>query len=380
MGSVKTTHLVLHTACILALITILVGCKSITPEEAFYQYKYPLALKGFKDRDSKNTGQGDYALNKMNVGVAAMMAGDYYDAQNAFHNAALIMDNTETGKSQGIASLFFAEGVKVFKGEPYERAMTHCYLGLSCLSYSDYNDAEIAFKRALLSDKSSKKEQYQDDFGLAHYLIGSIFYRTGAIDNAQIACSRLAACTSGLNIDEPADTSLTLFIELGYSPIKTRDPVLKSLDVITPRRYPERYVEVYIDGQYVGQSKRLVDITHQANTVGRTGKDLVQSVKGVVAEAGAILLPGGSILRSVISQPDLRTCSLLPGEIHVLSCDAGEGLHTVTLKFFDKKHRELKEYEQTHYYIPVNPENENIYLFRSGPYKHNVYCKKEKTT
>ena len=379
MGPLKTMYHALLTVYIVVMFSLLVGCSSTTPEEAFAQYDYPLALKGFQDRDTKNKSKCNFVLNKMNVAVTAMLAGDYYDAQHALHDAIVIMDNPETGKSQGIASLFMAEGVKIFKGEPYERAMSHCYLGLSCLADCDYPQAEVAFKRALLADKLSKEEIYQDDFGLAHYLLGTTFYRTNAHDNARIACQRLTACTSGISIDAPTETSITLMIELGYSPIKTQDSVLKSLDIITPRRYPECYVHVLIDGTFVGQAVQVVDITHQAQTVGRTAKDIVQGVKGVVAEAGALLLPGGAMLRSVISQPDLRTCYLLPGEVHAFKCPAREGLHTITLKFFDKKYRELKEYEQTHYYIPVNEGQENFYLFRSGPYKHNVYTKQEKT-
>jgi len=76
------------------------------------------------------------------------------------------------------------------------------------------------------------------------------------------------------------------------------------------------------------------------------------------------------------SKSDSRSWIFLPRNIFIFSAALEPGLHTVTLKCYDKKSRELPRYEQTWYYIPVDEEKkDNLLVLRTGLDKCNQYKK-----
>lgn len=166
-------------------------------------------------------GERNATLNFQRIGMAALSLGDIDTAEKAFEAAVtridlIYADNPEAQKAK---SLWTAEKIKDFKGEPYERAMAHFYRGLVYAARGDFQNARALFKQADYQDTVAEAEQYAGDFGLMPYMAGWASYCDG---NAGMANDFLQQAVKGdsnfstVRVDQPV---LVLF-ESGRSPYK----------------------------------------------------------------------------------------------------------------------------------------------------------------
>lgn len=166
-------------------------------------------------------GERNATLNFQRIGMAALAAGDIELAEKAFDAAVtridlIYADNPEAQKAK---SLWTAEKVKDYKGEPYERAMAHFYRGLVYAAKGDFQNARALFKQADYQDTVAEAEQYAGDFGLMPYMAGWASYCDG---NTGMAKDFLQQAIKGdsnygtVQVDQPV---LVLF-ESGRSPFK----------------------------------------------------------------------------------------------------------------------------------------------------------------
>jgi tetratricopeptide (TPR) repeat protein len=101
------------------------------------------------------------------------------------------------------------EGLKVFKGEPFERAMLCTYLGMLSYMEGDYNNARIFCANADMEDATTEEDMkdYRQDFQIAHYWLGRAYMKLGESDNARIAFRKASARVPRKNEDrELAET------------------------------------------------------------------------------------------------------------------------------------------------------------------------------
>lgn len=376
-------------AAALGISALVFGCApKHYPLNAFQEYDYETAVKGYratvtktKEKDEKNI-----VLADVHYAAASFVGGDYRDALAGLTTASRIMEDVEYGSGRGAASMVLRHDLRVYKGEPYERAMAYTYLGLIYYRAGDFQNARSAFNLALLADRGSKgdNEAYRDDFTVAHYMIGKTYLKLGEADNAEISFTKVKKYMPDNKFADPAtikDTNFTLLVEMGCGPVKVPDPFVGSVDTIHTCEYPERSAEIYLDGQSLGRSAKVVDVNYQAKTSGSSGRDVAQAAKGVaIAVVKQIPIIGllGSVAEAAgVNKADLRSWRLMPGEIHVLEAKVPEGLHTLQIKFFDQAGKELERYQQVHHFLKigdsVSPEirTEPIFILRSGSDRHN---------
>jgi hypothetical protein len=376
---------------LLAAVLLLVGCARHQryPINAFYQYDYETAVKGYRETvvEVNKNDEKNIVLADVHLASASFVAGNYHDSLESLGRASKVMDDVEHGTGRGQAAMVLAQDLRVYKGEPYERAMAYTYMGLIYFRRGDWENARSAFNLALLADRTSKgdNEEYRDDFALAHYLIGRTYLKLGEADNAAISFNKVKKYMPDNRFADAAsvaDTNVTFVVELGCGPGKIPDPFVGSVDTIRPCLYPERSAEILVDGQSIGRTGKLVDMNYQAKTSGSSGRDVAQAVKGA-AVAVMKQLPFVGILGSVaemagVNKADLRHWRHMPGEVHVLEAKIPEGMHTVQINFYDEKGTELERFRQVHYYFrvgePVAPElkGEPLYVIRSGMDRHNA--------
>ena len=130
----------------------------------------------------------DYVMWSMDYVSLCLMSGNYDQARRELHRCYKdITTRQDTDKEK--AAALSNESMKIFKGEPFERAMVCTYLGLMHYLSGDYNNARIFFARANLEDATTadNMKNFRDDFPLAHYWLGRAFMRLGQNDNARIA-------------------------------------------------------------------------------------------------------------------------------------------------------------------------------------------------
>jgi tetratricopeptide (TPR) repeat protein len=106
------------------------------------------------------------------VGIDALQIGHLEIAKKCFDNAlnyieAVFADNEKAKKAR---SLWYEEGMKDFKGEPYERVMAYYYRGLLYLIDKDYENARACFKAGIIQDAFAEENQNRCDFALLLFL------------------------------------------------------------------------------------------------------------------------------------------------------------------------------------------------------------------
>lgn len=117
-------------------------------------------------------GERNAVLNFNELGIAALEAQHFSVAELAFNESIQRIEKiyANDANAKKAKSVFAAERVKDFKGEPYERAMAYYYRGLLYARAGDYQNARASFLSADYQDTVAEKEEYQGDFGLMNYL------------------------------------------------------------------------------------------------------------------------------------------------------------------------------------------------------------------
>lgn len=368
----------------LFLIVASLGCSTRLPSagvKAFHTCNYREAIDIFKEKSAK--GDKNMVLYDLALISSAMRGRDYDTAEKASFRALGTMWS-DAGKGKGQASLISAESIKIFKGDPFEKAMAAIYAGIIYYNRGEYDNARASFTKATLAIKQ-KKVSHRNDFALAYALLAKTYLKLGDKDNARIALkqARKRYGHPAFNMERLEKENALFFIEIGFAPRKIRTGPGKSLASYVRSKYPERYVSISVDGRSVGRAAEAADLTYQAQTKGRTGKDAVQVTKGVARDAatvatvvaaneavkgnktaGWVALGTGLFALANQSQADIRQWELLPDRLHLLSMNLKPGRRAINLRFYNTNQSPLSGYDQVWYY-DVEQKADQIYLFWS---------------
>lgn len=352
--------------------------------KAYYACNYTEAMTQLSPK-AKEDGK-DYVLYNLSLLSAALGAGDYDTAERASLNAQRVMWDVEAGKGRGKASLVSSEALKLFKGEPFEKAMASVYSGIIYFNREDYDNARAAFSKAIMATKT-KAKGHQNDFALASFLLAKVYLKLGEFDNARVALGRAKKAyprNPHFNMETLKSSNALFVVELGKGPKKIRKGPGKALVKWQRRRYPEQKAALYVDGESITFSQEAADLTFEAQTKGWTGKDAVQTAKGAVRAAstattviaasqaargnktaGWVALGAGLFSLANRSEADVRQWEFLPDRVHVLAANVGRGRHKLQVNFFGSGRRPIKGFNKVWHY---NPESgDKIFLVRGSP-------------
>lgn len=308
-------------------------------------------------------------LNQMEIGARAFWRADYATARPALDDAILRIDSvfSDNANAAKARKLWYDEGSKDFKGEPYERAMVFLYRGLIYLHDADYENARAAFRRGLMQDAFAEEDQNRSDFALLLFLDAWASHLNGDTDlrdETLVQLKKLRPTYGG--IGEKDDT--LVLVETGMAPRKLGDGASHSFFVYR-RGKPilENQVQV-MNGAAPMQAYPMEDIFYQASTRGGreidkilAGKAQFKAVTGGVgsflsdttvalssnnaafsangqygdAVAAVGVLSGVFLIVSSNSKPqaDVRTWSALPDTVHVLTLASGGRPMTLNAHF-----------------------------------------------
>jgi len=166
-------------------------------------------------------GRRNLVLNHMRAGLEAMELGEFDLAEESFDIALLNIESvyTDDENAAKARSLWYEEGRKDFKGEPYERAMAYYYRGLLYLRKGDYENARASFKGGLLQDTMAEQAIYQADFALLIFLEGWSSLMLGDWDMAEESFQEVQKYRPDFVIP-PRGHNVLLIAETGHSPQK----------------------------------------------------------------------------------------------------------------------------------------------------------------
>jgi tetratricopeptide (TPR) repeat protein len=315
----------------------------------------------------------DFVLNNVRLGSAALAHYDLDAAEAAFLRAYEVINSVgvnDGGRTLG--ATLVDEKLKIWKGEPYERAMTNFYLGLIYYMRQDYNNARAAFENALFklrdyTDPKDAKHGYteqESNFVVASVMLGRCWQRLGREDLARANFDRARELRSELSsvadYDRNLDSNLLLVVDFGYGPRKVTDfdgsIVGFAPTPLEAGRIPEP--RVVIDGRTFdtgGADRPPIDTLAMAQDRRWQSIDTIRTVKSVVgtgliaggaatglygmnrrnqdATIAGLAMIGTGLLLKATSQADVRQWEMLPRTTFVIPLRVEPGKHDVTVEF-----------------------------------------------
>ncbi len=358
------------------------------------QHLKPLALKTDEN----------FVLNNVRLGSAALNDYNLDEAEAAFLRAYEVMNSVgvnDGGRSLG--AVLVDEKIKVWKGEPFERAMANFYLGLIYYMRQDYGNARGAFENALFKlrdygEAKGKNDQYQEaesNFGLATLMLAKSYQRLGRGDLAEQNFKRAVELRGYLGpVADPRrneSSNLLLVVDFGRGPQKVTnfDGAIVGLGPKPQEAGPIPQPMVRVDGETVdlqGAGRPPVDLLALAQDRRWQSIDTIRTVKSAVGtgllaaglyegigrrhsnpEASLALLAAGAFLKAT-SQADVRQWEMLPRTVFILPLTVPPGKHDVTVEFV-----QIPGLRQTWRGLVVPDRGEATYYFHmqrynSGPF------------
>ncbi len=351
------------------------GCQE-TPHEArnaigFYETgNFPAAAAAMKPLITKKNE--NFVLDNCRYGSAALAAGDLADAENAFMAAYEVINGVGTndgGRTLGATLVF--EGVKVWKGEPFERAMAHYYLGLIFLIKHDYENARAAFQNSLfkLNDYASKDDtkhyrKSESNFALGYFGLGLCYMKMGrsdlAADNFKLAETNAPYLAGAIRDVQLPEVNTLLFVDWGRGPHRAPKGWYNEESAFGPtpaESGPIPPVEAFVDGvavTHTGEPYNMTDTLAMAQQQRWQDIDTIRKTKAVIgtgamaggaglaayganegntgtALAGLGVMALGAAL-AASSQADLRYWEMLPRSVYVIPATLTPGTHQIVIR------------------------------------------------
>ena len=357
-----------------ALLLLLGGCapneQERTARDAVWDYQnanFPAAV--LKLRPLADQTNGDFVLNNLRLGSATLAAGDLAQAEAAFLRAYEVLNSVGVNKGgRTLGAVVVGENMKIWKGEPFERAMANHYLGLIYYMRGDYANARAAYENALFklrdySDDHGNKQDSREvdsDFALASLMLGKCWLHLGRSDLSKANFDRAASLRPELapvvRLASEPPSNVLLLVDFGYGPQKQQSgdgslsgfrPTPSEVGIIpspsvTVDDRPYNLQDAGrppVDLLALAQQQRWqsIDTIRVIKNVAGYGLMGAGAYQGILREhndplLGAALLGAGMLLRSTASA-DVRYWDTLPRTTFVLPLRLPPGKHTITVDF-----------------------------------------------
>ena len=357
-----------------ALLPLLGGCApnehERTARDAVSDYQNAnFAGAAVKLRPLGDQTDGDFVLNNLRLGSATLAAGDLPQAEAAFLRAYEVLNSVGVNNGgRTLGAVVVGENMKVWKGEPFERAMANHYLGLIYYLRGDYANARAAYENALFKlrdyadDHGNKQDsrEVDSDFALASLMLGKCWLHLGRNDLAQANFDRVTSLRPELapvaRVASEPRNNILLLVDFGYGPQKeySGDGSLAGFGPKPSQIGGIPSPAVAVDGRpydLQGTGWPPVDLLALAQQQRWQSIDTIRTIKNVAGYGlmgagayeglgrrhndpllGAALFGAGLLLRSSASA-DLRYWDTLPRTTFVLPLQLSPGKHTITVEF-----------------------------------------------
>jgi hypothetical protein len=311
-----------------------------TPDSVAYTQSKPPALQAFY-RTLYLDGAHNAVLNLQRLGLAAMEAEAWEEAEWAFDEALARIEAVygKTSLASDARSKWNAEGIKDFKGEPYERVMAYYYRGLLYLREGDYQNARASFTAGEFQDTLSEAEAFQGDFALMNFLAG---WSASCAGDEDLANEAFAISQRTQAHPAPATGNTLLLADVGRGPVKMargRQRKLLAFAEAVDSGGDEQAMAMVAGTTEALPLMQYGDLQFQATTRGgrafdaildgkaalRTGLARTSGAGGMLTQTGmplplqltglAISALSGGVAAQVKSQADTRVWDTLPHHV-----------------------------------------------------------------
>ena len=312
----------------------------------------------------------NYVLNNVRLGSAALVDYNLDQAEAAFLRAYEVINSTGVNDpSRAFGAAVLNEKIKVWKGEPYERAMANFYLGLIYYMRHDYGNARAAFENSLFKlrdygegkEKTDEYRSVESNFALGYLMLAKCWQHLGDDDAAQKNFDRAVELRPYLRYAADPErnrrANMLLVVDFGMGPQKVTnyDGAIVGFAPTPAQVGPVPPPMVVVDGRPVslgGADRPPVDLLALAQDRRWQDIDTIRTIKtsvgtGLIAggtyaglqshhqsdQLVGLALIGAGLLLKGSSVADTRQWEMLPRTTFVLPLEVAPGTHDVTIEF-----------------------------------------------
>jgi tetratricopeptide (TPR) repeat protein len=317
----------------------------------------------------------NYVLNNDRLGSAAIAEYDLPTAESAFLKSYEVINSANVNDGgRAVSAAVISESTKIWKGEPYERAMVNYYLGLVYYIRHDYNNSRAAFENALFKLKDYADPDHPDqyatidsDFSLGYLMLGKCYQHLNQPDKAKQMFDTAAKVRPDLAslaqwLSQPSNMLLVIDWDWGPRKLTNVDHAFVGFGPTPEQAGPIALPFVYVDGTPAQlQSRPYPTIDLLALAQDRRWQD-IDTIRAIKSIAGKALMVGGAFeaahgsgmtghrenntdlavglgliaagaLLDASSQADLRQWEMLPRSVFLVPLNLPPGRHDVSVNF-----------------------------------------------
>lgn len=327
---------------------------------AFYAGDFASAAVAFRPGAERRPFDENSILNSARLGMAELAAGRAQSAVRPLGTAYQLLESGSVNdEGRILAATVLHEGVRVYKGEPFEQAMTYTALAWANALRGDWENVRVCARSAVrrLADyqnalgNKSRPGAPETDFALGYFLEGLANAAMNepdlsALDRAVLLNAALAPHADRVRA---RDFNAVIVIEAGRGPEKeaygddnaqTRWAALDSgpgsarIEMVTPPgSAPDaRGLAAAADVNRMSEVHRWNNLQDARSfksglgsvlVVGGAGTAVVSEDKG--AQIAGISAAAAGLLMKALSSADVRHNELLPAEVFVAVLKVPEG-------------------------------------------------------
>ncbi|MEX1017610.1 MAG: hypothetical protein WDZ31_12780 [Phycisphaeraceae bacterium] len=133
-----------------------------TPYHALGQGDYGSARVAIHDNMVDQRDDRQYILDRMRTGILTLADGHAESAQTVFEPTYDMLRTQGINRDRTVASIITHEGVRIWKGEPFEQALTMLYYGLSHAQTGSWDNARAAAQSSLFQLRDFRRSPDED--------------------------------------------------------------------------------------------------------------------------------------------------------------------------------------------------------------------------
>ncbi|MCI0364156.1 MAG: hypothetical protein L0Y44_01825 [Phycisphaerales bacterium] len=353
---------------VVAWLCVATGCSSparnFATIDAYYRYDFAAAREAVRG-DAMLRNDEQTILNSTRLGMAALADGDLHEAEIALGRSFELLSTAGLNKDRTIAAVLDHEGVRIWKGEPFEQALTYHYVATLYALMGDWENMRAAAANSLfrltdfgrdqnpekLARRAAQDEQFLDTGYTAvdtNFALGFLMQAIGSDLSGASGSSDQFDAASKINPDlgplieslRARDYNTLLIVDYGKGPTKIAYGPDQALAAFAPQerlagRTPSLIIARGVDRLLAAEPVCDVDqmaVDHRWNNLEdiRRAKSVIgdllvfggaiatahgshrDSDKTVLAGLGAI---AAGLLTKAGAKADTRYCEFMPKSI-----------------------------------------------------------------